>query len=125
VHQSVLTGNVRPLAEVKLSAVGLRHLLDLCIGAFGDDHEVRAELVHLARRRAAAVHGRPGTDFSGEATVVVGDTPLDIEAALSAGARAVGVATGGYPASTLRAAGAHAVLTDLSNTATVLAALLS
>jgi len=125
VYQSVLTGNVRTLAEVKLSAVGLRYPLDLCIGAYGDDHEVRAELVHLARRRAAAVHGRPLSDFRGQATIVVGDTPLDIAAALAAGARAVGVATGGFPASTLREAGAHAVLTDLTNTATVLSALLA
>lgn len=122
VYQSVLTGNVRPLAEVKLNAVGLRHRLDLCIGAYGDDHEIRAELVHLARRRAAGVHSR---DFSGEATIVVGDTPLDIEAARTAGARAVGVATGGYAAEVLRAAGAHAVLPDLTNTAAVLSALLA
>jgi phosphoglycolate phosphatase-like HAD superfamily hydrolase len=125
VYQSVLTGNVRTLAEVKLSAVGLRYPLDLCIGAYGDDHEVRTELVHLARRRAAAVHGRPLSDFSGQATIVVGDTPLDIEAALAAGARAVGVATGSYPASALREAGAHVVLTDLTSTATVLSALLA
>jgi phosphoglycolate phosphatase-like HAD superfamily hydrolase len=125
VFQSVLTGNVRTLAEVKLSAVGLRYPLDLCIGAYGDDHEVRTELVHLARRRASAVHGRPPSDFGGQATVVVGDTPLDIAAALAAGARAVGVATGGYPASALLEAGAHAVLTDLTNTAAVLSAFLA
>jgi len=125
VYQSVLTGNVRTLAEVKLSAVGLRHPLDLCIGAYGDDHEVRAELVHLARRRASAVHGRPVSDFSGQATVVIGDTPLDIKAALAAGARAVGVATGGYPAAVLHEAGAHAVLADLTNAAAVLSALLA
>jgi phosphoglycolate phosphatase-like HAD superfamily hydrolase len=41
-HQSVLTGNVRAVAEVKLAALGLRDPLDLCIGAYGDDHEERA-----------------------------------------------------------------------------------
>ena len=125
VYQSVLTGNVRPLAEVKLTAVGLRHPLDFCIGAYGDDHEIRAELVHLARRRAAGVYGESGQDFGGQATIVVGDTPLDIEAALAAGARAVGVATGPFSAADLQAAGAHAVLTDLTSTPAVLAALLS
>jgi hypothetical protein len=125
VYQSVLTGNVRPLAEVKLTAVGLRHPLDLCIGAYGDDHEIRTELVHLARRRAAGVYGGSGHDFAGEATVVIGDTPLDIEAALAAGARAVGVATGPFSAADLHAAGAHAVLSDLTSTPAVLAALLS
>jgi phosphoglycolate phosphatase-like HAD superfamily hydrolase len=124
VHQSVLTGNIRPVAEVKLSAVGLRDPLDLCIGAYGDDHEVRAELVHVARRRAAAVHGTSADEFGGPSTVLVGDTPLDIEAALAAGARAVGVATGPCQAADLLAAGAHAVLPDLTDTRAVLQALL-
>lgn len=123
--QSVLTGNIRPVAEVKLAALGLRDRLDLCIGAYGDDHEVRAELVQVARRRAAAVHGRAAAHFAGPSTVVVGDTPLDIEAALSAGARAVGVATGTYPAADLLAAGAHAVLPDLTDTPFAVAALLA
>jgi phosphoglycolate phosphatase len=124
-RQSVLTGNIRPLAEVKLAALGLRAGLDLCIGAYGDDHEDRAELVQVARRRAAAVHGRFVTSsFGGRSTVVVGDTPLDIAAALAAGARAVGVATGSYPAADLAAAGAHAVLPDLTDPSLVLAALL-
>jgi phosphoglycolate phosphatase-like HAD superfamily hydrolase len=126
VHQSVLTGNVRPVAEVKLAALGLRDLLDLCIGAYGDDHEVRTELVGVARRRAAARYGgsAPGADFGGVSTVVAGDTPLDIAAALAAGARAVGVATGPFTAADLRAAGAHAVLPDLTDTSLVLSALL-
>jgi phosphoglycolate phosphatase len=136
VHQSVLTGNVRVLAEVKLAALGLRDPLDLCIGAYGDDHEDRVELVHVARRRAAAVHGRLGTlgagatgfgfgfGFAGPSTVVVGDTPLDIAAARGAGARSVGVATGPSSAAELRAAGADVVLSDLSDTRLVLEALL-
>jgi phosphoglycolate phosphatase-like HAD superfamily hydrolase len=118
-RQSVLTGNIRPLAEVKLGALGLRDHLDLNIGAYGDTHEVRAELVPVARERAAAV---TGTDFSGEATVLVGDTPLDVAAALATGARAVGVATGDYPEADLAAAGAHAVLPSLADIRRVLAA---
>lgn len=124
VRQSVLTGNVRKLAEVKLTALGLRAGLDLCIGAYGEDHEVRTELVHVARRRAAAVHGRLPTDFDGPATVVVGDTPLDIEAARAAGARAIGVATGPYGPGQLAAAGADAVLPGLSDTSAVMEALM-
>jgi len=125
VHQSVLTGNIRPVAEVKLAALGLRDGLDLCIGAYGDDHEVRAELVQVARRRAAAVHGRSAADFAGTSTVVVGDTPLDVEAALATGARAVGVATGSYSCADLAAAGADVVLPNLTDTSAVLQALLA
>jgi len=136
-HQTVLTGNVRAVAEVKLAALGLRDPLDLCIGAYGDDHEDRAELVHVARRRAAAVHECSGSGsgsgaaeakvtarFAGPDTVVVGDTPLDIAAALAAGARAVGVATGPSSLAELRAAGADVVLPDLSDTRLVVEALL-
>jgi phosphoglycolate phosphatase-like HAD superfamily hydrolase len=62
--------------------------------------------------------------FAGTSTVVVGDTPLDVSAALSAGARAVGVATGSYSAADLAAAGAHAVLPTLTDTSLVLETLL-
>lgn len=121
VHQSLLTGNVRPLAEAKLSPFGLTSYLDLDVGAYGDEHERRAELVKLARDRGAAAYG---ADFAGEATVLVGDTPLDVEAALTTGARAVGVATGPFTEAELAAAGAHAVLASLADTGEVLAAVL-
>ncbi|HEY7263877.1 MAG TPA: haloacid dehalogenase-like hydrolase [Trebonia sp.] len=131
VRQSVLTGNIRAVAEVKLAGVGLRDSLDLCIGAYGDDHEERVELVHLARRRAAAAHGRPARsagaapEFDGAATIVVGDTPLDVAAALAAGARAVAVATGSFSAAELRSAGADVVLPDLVDTRLVVEAVLA
>jgi phosphoglycolate phosphatase-like HAD superfamily hydrolase len=118
--QSVLTGNIRPLAEVKLGALGLAGYLDLDVGAYGDAHEERAELVRLARGAAAAAYQ---ADFGGEATVVIGDTPFDVRAALACGARAVAVATGGFTAGDLAAAGPHAVLPDLTDTDRVLTAI--
>jgi phosphoglycolate phosphatase len=121
VIQSVLTGNVRAMADVKLSVLGLAGYLDLDAGAYGSESEDRADLVPVARRNAAA---RYGADFSGTATVLVGDTPLDVRAALDAGARAVGVATGPFTAAELHAAGAHAVLPDLTSPAAALAAIL-
>ena len=122
VVQSVLTGNVRPMAEVKLAAVGLLEHLDLEAGAYGEVSERRADLVELARRNAAE---RYAADFSGPATVLVGDTPFDVEAALLTGARAVGVATGRFAGPELAEAGAHVVLPDLTDTGAVLAAILS
>jgi phosphoglycolate phosphatase-like HAD superfamily hydrolase len=121
VVQSLLTGNIRPLAEVKLGPLGLTEHLDLDAGAYGSTHEVRAELVHQARRNASRAYQ---ADFGGDATVVVGDTPLDVEAALATGARAVGVATGEFTVGELAAAGAHAVLPDLADTDLVVAAIL-
>ena len=94
---------------------------DVDAGAYGEESEIRADLVPVARRNAAA---RYGADFSGEATVLVGDTPLDIEAALAAGARAVGVATGSFSLADLQAAGAHAALPDLTDLPAAVAAIL-
>jgi len=119
IRQSVLTGNIRPLAALKLRRAGLGDHLDLDVGAYGDVHEVRAELVAVARRAAGLAYG---ADFSGSSTVLVGDTPLDVQAALATGARAVAVATGSYAAADLAAAGAEVVLPDLTDTGRVLAA---
>lgn len=119
-RQSVLTGNIRALAEAKLAPLGLTGYLDLEIGAYGNEHEIRSELVHLARARAAAADG---TDFGGRSTVLIGDTPLDVAAALATGARAIGVATGIFTAGQLAEAGADVVLPDLTDTGRLLAAL--
>src|ERR1700677_1523180 len=120
IRQSVLTGNIRPLAALKLRRAGLSDHLDLDVGGYGDVHEVRAELVPVARLAASRAYG---ADFGGWSTVLVGDTPLDVEAALATGARAVGVATGSYSQEELTAAGAHAVLPDLTDAARVRAAI--
>lgn len=121
VVQSVLTGNIRALAEAKLGALGLSAYLDLAVGAYGDTHEDRVDLVHLARRAASLGYGE---EFSGEATVVIGDTPHDVRAALATGARAVAVATGSFTPAQLAAAGPHVLLPDLTSTGRVIAAIL-
>ncbi len=121
VVQSLLTGNIPELARVKLSALDLTEHLDLSIGAYGDVSAIRADLVGVARSKASARHG---TDFGGRATVLVGDTPSDVEAALATDASAVGVATGSFSAAQLAAAGAHVVLPDLADTAAAVAAIL-
>jgi phosphoglycolate phosphatase len=120
VVQSLLTGNLPELAAVKLAALGLTDHLDLGVGAYGDVSHVRADLVPVARQNAAA---RYGADFAGRATVIVGDTPHDVAAAIAAGARAVGVATGEFSVQRLAESGADVVLRDLSDTDAVLAAI--
>jgi phosphoglycolate phosphatase len=121
VLQSMLTGNLPELARMKLGALGLTEHLDLAIGAYGDISADRADLVEVARTRAAARHGG---DFGGRLTVMVGDTPDDVDAALRNGASAVAVASGDFSAAELTAAGAHAVLPDLADTAAAVHAIL-
>ncbi|GLZ77505.1 haloacid dehalogenase [Actinorhabdospora filicis] len=111
VLQSVVTGNLRSIAEMKLAAFGLHHAIDFTVGAYGDDDHDRAVLVALARERAQARHGLA---IDPARVVVIGDTPHDVKGALDRGAIAVGVATGRSSAERLAAAGAHVVVPDLS-----------
>ncbi|WP_231499915.1 HAD family hydrolase [Saccharothrix sp. NRRL B-16314] len=119
VVQSLVTGNLVEIARYKLAAFGLDEHVDFEIGGYGSVSEHRPALVLEAVRLASAKHTR---EFR---SVVIGDTPHDVDAALHHGAVAIGVATGRSSSAELREAGAHVVLTDLSDTAAVLAAVLS
>jgi phosphoglycolate phosphatase-like HAD superfamily hydrolase len=112
IHQGVVTGNLRAVARVKLEAFDLARFLDLDASAYGDDHRVRAELVVIARQRATE---RTGTTFGPVSTIVIGDTPRDVEAGRTAGARVVAVASGRSDVNELRDAGAVDVLPDLTD----------
>ncbi|MEO7910523.1 MAG: HAD family hydrolase [Roseiflexaceae bacterium] len=113
VIQSVLTGNLQPIARIKLDLMGLTRFLDLDAGAYGSDHHRRAELVPIAVARAVQRYGR---SFSGTDVVVIGDTPHDIDCGRAAGARTIAVATGPFSADALRAHGADVVLENLADT---------
>jgi len=112
VLQSVLTGNVEPNARVKLGAFGLDKWLDFSIGAFGEEHRVRASLVPVAQRKAKQAFG---FDETSDVTVVIGDTKLDVESGLAGGARVIAVATGTSSVEDLRGSGADAVVPDLAD----------
>ena len=116
VRLGLATGNFRQSALMKLHHFGLGGYLSE--GGFGDDAENRGELVGIAIERVAGARGR-------EPVWVIGDTPLDIEAAHANGALALAVATGPCSVEELRAAGADLALQDLSDTQGALAALLA
>lgn len=92
----LVTGNIESIAHRKLTAAGLARPLLPWVGAYGSDAEDRNRLVPVAQERAAALHGYAGR-WPSERTVVVGDTPYDIECARVAGAAAIAVTTGAYP----------------------------
>lgn len=119
VSQTLVTGNLRALAGMKLAAVGLTDHLDLAVGGYGEDSADRAELVRSAIARAEAAYG---LDFPRQRVVVVGDTVHDVRGARDAGARAVAVATGRPSFAALAAAGPDALLADLTDPVAVRAA---
>jgi phosphoglycolate phosphatase len=109
VVQTLVTGNVPEVAALKVAAFGLSGSFDAEVGGYGTDDSVRATLVRRSLERAQAKYGEPFHP------VVIGDTVNDVTAALANDAVAVAVATGATPAAELAAAGAHVVLTDLSD----------
>jgi phosphoglycolate phosphatase len=116
--QSVVTGNIRPVAVAKLEAFNLASYVDFAIGGYGSDGLRRAPLVRAARLRAAEKYG---AEIPLDRIVVVGDTTDDIIGAREAGVRSVGVASGSSSIEQLRAAEPCAVLPDLTDLRALLA----
>jgi phosphoglycolate phosphatase-like HAD superfamily hydrolase len=115
VYVALLTGNYEAGARIKLEYFDLWRYFRC--GAFGDEAPHRNGLVPKAVARVAACGG---PSFSAADAVVIGDTPLDVACAAICGARSIAVATGSHSVEDLSAAGADAVLKDLSDTAQVL-----
>ncbi len=121
VIQAPLTGNIAPIARLKLELLELLPYFTIAAGAYGDDHEDRAQLVPIAAERASALTGSPirGCDI-----IVIGDTPHDIRCGKLSGARTVAVATGPYSLDELRAHQPDALLQDMSDFEAARAAIL-
>jgi phosphoglycolate phosphatase-like HAD superfamily hydrolase len=119
--QAPLTGNVAPVARLKLELLGLLPYLNYDIGGYGNDHRERAELVRIAASRAEQQYGKP---FRQQDIVIVGDTPKDIACARANGARTVIVATGAHSYEELLQYGPDVLLEDLSDTDAAIAAIL-
>jgi phosphoglycolate phosphatase len=97
----IITGNGDGAAHIKLARGDLNRWFSF--GAYASAGLDRAGIVRQAVQRGEAMLGRdvPNTEI-----YVIGDTPLDIEAAHAVGCTAIAVATGHYDVAALREAGA-------------------
>ena len=92
-YQSALvTGNIEPMAQLKMQLVGLDKYFTLP-GAFGDESHNRRDLPALAAER---IRKYLQIVLPPEHFIVIGDTPNDIDCARHFGARAVAVGTGRF-----------------------------
>jgi phosphoglycolate phosphatase-like HAD superfamily hydrolase len=112
-HRALMTGNPEPVARARLGRIGLLDLFPDGHGAFGCEHEDRAELFRLALARE--------DDWPPKRAVAVGDTPLDVSSAHAASLLCVAVTTGRYGAEALR--DADRVIHDLGELPTALESL--
>jgi phosphoglycolate phosphatase-like HAD superfamily hydrolase len=117
-YQSALvTGNIKPMAELKMELVGLDHFFTLP-GAFGEESHNRRD---LPARAAERIRKHLQMDLAPEQFIVIGDTPNDIDCARHFGARAVALGTGRmFTEAEILACKPDALLPDLSDTELVL-----
>src|SRR3954462_15380372 len=104
----LIPGNGDGAAFVKLSRGDLMRWFSF--GAYATAGVKRAGIVRRAVERGEAMLG---SDVPNSDIFVIGDTPLDIDAAHAVGCTAVAVATGHHDADALREAGADHVLATL------------
>jgi len=107
----LLTGNFRENAYMKLSAFGLENHFPF--GAFGSDRRNRNMLPPLAIKRANQYYGK--RIFSRRNTLIIGDSPKDIECAKSNEIKVLCVASGHHSADELSAIGADSVFNNFKD----------
>ncbi len=119
-YSALLTGNIRPAAELKMRLVGLDRFFKLP-GAFGDDSHDRRDLPALAHAR---IQRHLRIDLQPSQFIVIGDTPNDIACAKHFGARSIAVGTGRVNSvETLRPHAPDFLFDDLSKEDAVVSAL--
>jgi phosphoglycolate phosphatase len=105
----IQTGNINLTAPLKLQAAAIEPE-QFSIGAYGSDAIDRSDLIPIAWARAKRKTGR---SFTGEDTVVIGDTPADIDCAKVNGATSVAVSTGSCSGAELAKSGPTYLLDNL------------
>jgi phosphoglycolate phosphatase-like HAD superfamily hydrolase len=106
------TGNIHATAHQKLKSANINPLL-FRVGVYGSDAANRVDFLPIAWQRARHVLNM---SVIGSDTVVIGDTPADIECATANGAVAIGVATGSYSIDSLARYNPNHVIADFSDT---------
>jgi len=119
-QSALLTGNIEPMAYLKMELVGLEKFFTLP-GAFGEESHDRRDLPAIAAKR---INESLRATLSPHQFIVIGDTPNDIACARHFGARVVAVGTGRfYSDEDILACEPDALLPDLTDVDLVLTTL--
>lgn len=104
----LLTGNHEIIGWHKLRKAGLDGYFK--VGSFGNEALERSDLVDIVLHK---IEKEYGFGFQKEDTLIIGDTPRDIECGRKNGTLTVAVATGSFSKEQLRECDADLVLEDL------------
>ncbi len=114
--QTVLTGTIEPNARLTLATLGLGRALDLDVGGYGSENFPKSSLLQVAQARAAEKYS---ATFDQSSTVLITESPRDVQAARIGGAIVIGVVSGVSTEAELHDMGADLVLDDLHDTTTL------
>ncbi|MET7679025.1 haloacid dehalogenase-like hydrolase [Streptomyces sp. NPDC005423] len=123
---TVVTGNLKTNAMLKLGAFDLKSFVNTEIGGYASDDHHRPALVGIAQKRAQAKYG---VFFGHSNSVIIGDSLEDVRTGRDrGGVPVIGIASGTTSAAELERAGADVVLRtleDVEGVETAIAELLS
>lgn len=106
----LVTGNIEPVAHMKMSKVGLEGIFGF--GVFADGSSRKKDMILEAIRKANSISKHK---FTKERTIYFGDTAMDIKEAKAAGVKMLAVATGQHSYDLLRNEDPDYLLENLSN----------
>lgn len=126
----LVTGNLEPIGWAKMKALGLTRYFtqphfggfgsDFCSGNYEESWKDRSQFVRIAANKASQ-----NLPCDLKVRAHVGDAPMDVQAAVAAGAIAIGVTTGIYTEDELlEVAPTSIVLQNLNDTERVLSILM-
>ncbi len=110
ITKGLLTGNFKQNAYLKLGTYKLEKYFTF--GAFGSDKENRNDLPELAFRRAEV---ETGARFTPDNTIIIGDSPRDIECGRVNNIKVLSVATGNFTIDKLQVHNPDLIIEDMSD----------
>ena len=111
----IVTGNIEPIARMKMSKMGLDGIFDF--GVYADGSNRKKGMIIEAIKRANSISRR---NFTLKKTLYFGDTAVDVREARSAGVKMLALATGHHTYEVLRKEDPDYLLENLSNTNAVM-----
>ena len=111
----IVTGNIEPIAQMKMSKMGLDGIFDF--GVFADGSNRKKDMILQAIKKANSISGRK---FTPKNTLYFGDTAIDVQEARHASVKMLALATGHHAYEILRKESPDYLLENLSNTSAVM-----
>ncbi len=111
----IVTGNIEPIADMKMAKMGLDGIFDF--GIYADGSNRKKGMIIKAIKHANLISGRK---FTPQKTLYFGDTAIDVREARAAGVKMLALATGHHSYEILRKENPDYMLENLSNTNAVM-----